>query len=243
MVPDQVHPPSPSPGPSLRAITLTAFNRPGYLREVLESLRVNRNLDQFHLHIALEPGCAEVFEVCRSIDFIPTTIHQNVSLIGLRGNTYRLLQQVFAAGYDSVVYCEDDVVLGPDALDLALWYLNHATLPHETRCLCLHNGASTVQRDPRIVNTHPINDFAPVGFVATRPQWETFFQQRWHADAQGWDFGVTSGTGRIAAPNVSRSHHIGRFGGTHYVAEHHDPYYVNNYLHPTGMPEGGYHAE
>jgi hypothetical protein len=226
-----------------RAITLTAFNRPAYLREVLASLRANNHLDQFHLHIALEPGCSATLEVCRAIDFIPTTIHQNVSLLGVRGNPYRLLQQVFAAGYDSVVYCEDDVVLSPDAIDLSLWYLNHGTLPHETRCLCLHNGASTVQQNPGVVGTHPISDFASLGFVTTRFQWETFFQKRWHAHAGGWDWGITSGAGYIAAPKVSRSHHIGRFGGTHYVAADHDRIYADNYRHPTGTPEGGYHAE
>ena len=107
----------------MKTLTLTVNNRPGYLRQLLDSLRRN-NVDGYDLlYCAVEPGCPEVLDVCKAIDFIPTHVHLNAERLGVRENPYQALRAVFDMGSDFNVYLEDDLLVSPDALDLANWYL------------------------------------------------------------------------------------------------------------------------
>lgn len=211
-------------------MTMTACARPNYLRETLASVAANKHLSQFTLHFGVEPGNAEVLQVCHDTTFMNTHVHCNATRLGVRENPFQLLSRTFAMGYDAVLYLEDDVLISPDAVELALHYL-HSLEAERNRCLCLFNTDSNAATDGAVIETNqPINKFSSLGFCTTKAGWNDFFAQKWHASKSGWDWSIT-GAGdahTLARPGVSRSHHIGRFGGTHYVAEQHDPLYVNN---------------
>lgn len=219
-------------------MTMTACSRPEYLRETLESLGKNKHLDKFTLHFGVEPVNPEVLKVCQTVSFMDTHVHLNAVRLGVRENPYQLFKRTFGMGYDGVLYLEDDVVLSPDAVELALDY---ARSPEATRhrCLCLFNADSRADADSALIETgHSANKFAALGFFTTADQWTNFFEPTWHASSKGWDWSITgAGTAHhVARPALSRSHHIGRFGGVHYVAEHHDQYYVNNPYHRGQAP-------
>lgn len=230
--PQVTAPAVPIPGaPTALAMAMTVNNRPGYLQEVLTSLSNNRFLDSFTLHFGLEPGNKEVARVCEKTDFISKQLHVNRHHLGDLENPYQLLTRTFEMGYEAVLYLEDDVVLAPDAVDLALWYLKQTALVAQTSCLCLYNTGSGEGGDAARVVVSPPPAFSSLGFVITKAQWQVM-QPLWHKDGRGWDWGICFG-GRvpIAQPCVSRSHHIGRQGGTHYVAHEHDPAYVGNVMY------------
>jgi len=219
-------------------MTMTACSRPGYLVETLDSLAANQNLDQFTLHFGVEPVSQEVLDICRAVDFMDTHIHVNSERLGVRENPYQLLKRTFAAGYEGVLYLEDDVVLSPDAVDLVLHYANSPEAERH-RCLCLYNMKSLRGADPTTIEVNrAASNFAPLGFFASASAWYDFFDPMWHASSKGWDYSITGSDPKnlIALPSLSRSHHIGRFGGTYYAPAQHDPVYENNAHHQDEKP-------
>ena len=222
------------------AMTMTAYSRPHYLREVLESLAANKHLSDFTLHFGVEPGNQEVLKVCQDAAFMDTHVHVNATRLGVRENPFQLLKRTFGMGYDGVLYLEDDVVLSPDAVELVLHYAHDAAAA-QNRCLCLFNTDSHAENNPAVIETgRPVAKFAALGFYAPATQWTAFFEPTWHASNKGWDWsiaGAAEASHTVARPAISRSHHIGRFGGVHYVAEHHDSAYVNNPLWRNPAPE------
>jgi hypothetical protein len=212
------------------AMTMTACARPNYLRETLESLAANKHLDKFTLHFGVEPVNPEVLNVCQSVTFMDTHVHLNAARLGVRENPYQLLKRTFGMGYDGVLYLEDDVALSSDAVELVLDFVQNADVERH-RSLCLYNTDSRADADPAVIETgHSAAKFSPWVFFTTAAHWANFFEPTWHTSPKGWDWSITeSGADNtIALPAISRSRHIGRFGGTHYVAEMYDHLFVNN---------------
>ena len=212
------------------AMTMTACSRPDYLRETLESLAKNKHLDKFVLHFGVEPVNPEVLKVCQTVSFMDTHVHLNATRLGVRENPYQLLKRTFGMGYDGVLYLEDDVALSSDAVEIVLDYAQNADVERH-RSLCLYNTDSRADADPAVIETgHSAAKFSPWVFFTTATHWANFFEPTWNKSPKGWDWSITeSGAANtIALPGISRSRHIGRFGGTHYVAEMYDHLFVNN---------------
>lgn len=221
------------------AIALTACSRPDYLRQVLQSLAANEGLTAFeHLFIGLEPVNNAVEHICRSVNFIPTTVHKNKYQLGVRANPHTLLMSVFNAGYDGVFYMEDDVLLSPDAVRLAYDYARQPLTAE--RCLCLYNPHSTELTQPELVRRGVpcAGNFNSLDLFIHRQHWLEFFAPVWFRSPRGWDWSIVENGAAetIAMPAVSRSHHIGRHGGVHYVARIHDAMYVNNKYWASASP-------
>jgi hypothetical protein len=210
------------------AVTMTAFKRPKYLQTALDSLKKNDGLADYVLNFGVEPGNDEVIQICKSVNFMQSNTVVNPSRLGVRNNPYELLKRTFNSGAEGVLYLEDDIIISSDAVRLATWYLNHPRR-NEFLCLNLYNHDSQADADPAA--TFAGSKFSALGFALTKEQWATHFEPAWKRDARGWDFSIT---GLIASgllvlqPRISRSHHIGRDGGTHYRASLHDAIYVVN---------------
>lgn len=211
----------------MKAIVLTACNRPDYLREMLESLSKN-DLTGYKLLLGIEPKDQSVIDLCNNIDFIETDIVVNESILGVRVNPHTLLKRAFTSGYTQVVYLEDDLLISPDAIEMCNWYFKR---PEKNKHLCfnLYNHDS----DENNVNEiHTSGKFSALGFAITQYQWKKFFDPSWFMHKSGWDFSFTgiieSGRATNMLPALSRTHHIGRFGGVHYRANMHDEMYIHN---------------
>ncbi len=211
----------------MRAIALTVYRRPQYLRQVLESLKQNTGLDQYTLFIGAEPVDAQVIKICQDIDFIKTDLKINPKVLGVRDNPFQTMQRAFDSGADLVWQMEDDVVLSPDASRLIDQYY---ALPQKEKYLCLnlYNPDSTDDRSSVV----PSKRFSALSMAITRKQWDTYFKPNYHKDARGWDWSIDgllkSTPLNTLLPSLSRSHHIGREGGTHYRPKEHDHLYVDN---------------
>lgn len=209
-------------------MTMTAFKRPDYLKTVLSSLSQNTGLEDYVLNFGIEPGNNEVIDTCKGVSFMATDVVVNARRLGVRDNPYELLRRTFEGGADGVLYLEDDVVLSKDAVRLATWYLNHPR-KNEFLCMNLYNHDSSFDADPSA--TFAGNKFSALGFAITKEQWANHFGPGWKKDPRGWDFSITgliSSGLRVLQPRISRSHHIGREGGTHYYPGRDDVIYVAN---------------
>lgn len=219
----------------MRTITITAWQRPHYLAQALESLRV-ANPEGYTLVCGLEPDNGETVRMCKAIDWIPTVIHKHPHKRGVRDNPFFLLNDVFGRmGSVFNIYLEEDVIISPDAVRMANWYWD-ITRPNQERWLSLnyfHPGSRT--DDP--VGVMESKNFNALGMVITKPSWERWLKPNWYNDARpktvygpdhtGWDWCMTAMLAQEArvktlTPILSRSNHIGRDGGVHASAEFHD---------------------
>ena len=210
-----------------KALALTAFKRPQYLQQVLESLR-RTGASDYTMFIGVEPVSSEVIKVCRSIDFLPTEITINSKILGVRENPFQTIKRAFDAGYDAVWQLEDDVVLSPDAANLVGAYLEFDR-KDDFLCLNLYNSDSKVDDEHNIIASKGFN---ALSLAVTRTQWENYFVPNYWIHPSGWDWALTEFQKKAnvsnLTPAMSRSHHIGREGGTHYRAAQHDEMYIHN---------------
>jgi hypothetical protein len=208
------------------AICLTAFKRPEYLSQVLSSLQKNDTSDMT-MFVGVEPVSPEVIKICKSIDFIKTNITINPRILGVKDNPFQTMSRAFDAGFDMIWQMEDDVLVSPDAADLVRAYSEY-NRRDEHLCLNLYNPSSW--NDPETV--YASKGFNALSLAISKQQWKDHFVTNYHADKRGWDWSMIGLLQRThltnLTPALSRSHHIGRDGGTHYRPEHHDHMYVGN---------------
>lgn len=210
------------------AMAMTAFNRPGYMREVLYTLANNSGLEDYTLHFGLEPVNQEVIATAKSAQFMPTVVVVNSHSLGVTENPYTMLKRVFeTTDVPGVLYLEEDVILAPDAVRLATWYFEH---PERNNYLCLnlYNPDSQADADPTSLIAS--DKFNALAAGITREQWEKHFKDGWHKNPAGWDWSLIDIAKAVfvLTPAISRSHHIGREGGTYYDASRHDAIYCPN---------------
>lgn len=205
----------------MKTVTLTTFNRPSYLRRVLMSLRQNRYQD-YTLFVGMEPGCPEVERILDEIRWIRTVIIKNPQRLHNKWNLKNIIETAIQQGSQFNVCLEDDVILSPDALDLANWFFNLRTNDYLTL------GFFNYSSDPSFPNEiSETNYFNPLGWCFALDGWRRTLAPNWMSDQRGWDFSITALLKRQPAlktlhPKFSRSNHIGRENGVHCTPEFHD---------------------
>lgn len=211
----------------MKAIAITACDRVNYLDEMFQGLRQN-NLEGYKLFMNVEPKNQEVIDYCNSIDFIEKDIVVNDRVLGVRLNPYTLLKRAFDSGATQVVYLEDDLALSPDLMDMCNWYFRRFD-KNKYLCFNLYNHESDETRPEDIVVG---GQFSALGFALTKNQWDKYFDPAWFVHKSGWDFSFTdlieTGKAYNVLPALSRTHHIGRYGGVHYRTHMHDDMYMHN---------------
>ncbi len=207
---------------TMKTITLVACNRLNYLKCAIESLKKN-NLNGYTLFIGVEPVDEEVISYCRQLDFMPTHVTVNSSRLGVAGNPLATIARAFESGSDFNVALEDDLLLSPDALDLANWF---SELPQSADyfCLNLFHYGSNPELPSEVVES---NHFAPLGWAASAKMWRELIEPNWLSDKRGWDFSVNQvllqeKKLKLLRPSLGRANHVGREGGVHCSPAFHD---------------------
>jgi hypothetical protein len=224
----------------MRTISMICYNRPKYLARALAAIDACDTTGFDELHIFAEPVAAdtEMASLLRSLTTvcgrIPVTVHMNEKKLGVRDNPYRALSFVFEClGSDLNVHVEDDVLISPDALQMAIWY---QSLPHRVKCMCLclfNPGGSwdetKLQDEKQCVSCY---GFSPWGWACTKENWQEWFSREWYTDRWagpngervGWDWSINyhtafTHTASTVMPAVSRAMTIGAEGGIHSTPE------------------------
>lgn len=200
-------------------VTITANDRPDYLRQVLESWREVDGISDVPLVFSVEPGNDEVQELCRSVDFAEKTlVFTNEVKRGPHGNPHRALTHAFNLGADFSVLGEDDSVVATDVLDF-FWTmaLRHQGDPKIfTVCACNLRCGICCDRVEHVRR----GAFCSTVWGLWDYRWSEL-SQSWgmhYADHGGWDMkfaAVVKGARDCLIPCVSRAQHIGQYGGVH----------------------------
>jgi len=213
----------------LKAIAITAYNRPQYFEKLLQSL-VRNDLTGWSIHIQLEPSSKIplFFEIAERLlkphDYF---VGVNPRQLGVALNPYSMLEKVFASGTDCCIYLEEDLLVSPDITRLANWYLQQ---DHENILAlnliaggCGSTGFVSNAGEPGLlVKTKMINS---LGLVLVRVQWENFFRPNWLRPPEfliapqghhvaGWDWAIYDyllhePSLYALQPIFSRANHIG----------------------------------
>ena len=226
-----------------KTITIAAYNRPDNLQLLVDSLfEQQADLDDWKLHIRIDEGgdnFGDVLTVAEEVDFVDTEIHWADSNEGINSNTYWLMNHVFdREGAIYNLYLEDDLVLSPDALDVANWYIENEArllaLPglDDIGALCLCKLHSEI-KDINAIDLLFSRNFAGWGFLMSNRQWWAYGKPAWTTSevlfgySGMWDNSVAKYIRRRSKrtynlfPLLSRVTNTGR-EGMHFTPETYD---------------------
>jgi hypothetical protein len=217
---------------------LTAWNRPAYLRQTLESWSQVERIGDYHVILRIDPGNPAVEATAHEFtDRLPLDVRVNEQRLGVLSNPHRALTDGFAEA-EFVVYGEEDVLVSDDFLLYMEWAQEH----FRDRPAVLAVTGTQRWWEPReweSENTATVHTiFAPTGWGTWRDRWEEVLAPDWQFDYRnrGWDWRINqyqlAVRGHVVVcPSHARSQHIGLEGGVHMQA-HEFP----GHLCPTWRP-------
>ena len=210
-------------------VAFTAFNRPHYMSQVLESWSYVRDVSEAHFDFHVEPGCREMETVCSYAPRTGSSVHVNGSRLGVQRNPFAaincafdryLRESAFEKQDDFVILAEDDFIVSTDILEWFSWAQQE--FYEDQRVLCV----SATQHEKQGDEAQSL--FLPwfPGWVwgTWRDRWQNLIAPDWTFDYEhrGWDWRLTDywckEKGMVCvAPAVSRTQHIGEHGGVHTI--------------------------
>lgn len=216
-------------------VVFTGYQRVPYMQQTLQSWREVRGVENCIFDFHLEPGPQQMVELCESVDFTESTwIHQNDQVLGVQRNPYAALMCGFDntaqdnAGRDIttpyprpddfVILAEEDLVVASDVLEWFAWAQN---LHSDPNVLCV-TANQFEEQTGGLSGAVYVPWFHCWVWGTWRDRWEDLIAPDWtfEYEHRGWDWRLNDywcgEKGMVtAAPSMSRSQHIGQYGGVH----------------------------
>lgn len=213
---------------SLISVVMTAYNRPEYFREALDSWGPVAGLSRVHFVIRLEPSdvlsqMLQIVEEFREKYTIGAEVIVNSEVYGVLRHPWVAFQEEFATGAEFVIRTEDDIVVGQDVLHFMCnvgWpYMNE----HPDVATVL---AHTMLDGPEDAFSTKVG-FDPWLWGTTRRVWDEVIKDNWDFDystynhrpgfESGWDWHLNTrifpARGlKTLFPLASRARNIGVVG-------------------------------
>jgi hypothetical protein len=223
-----------------RSVTVCAYNRPHYLREVLMSfVSAMKHCEEWRrarIFIGIDPGGDNELEVRALAEQFSALVRDTEVIVwdrhlGVSENPRRLLQYVFMERQSEFnVHLEDDTVLSLDALALAEWYrrnkLDDKHADFKAFYLSLHSRSND-KSCPSGIRYRP--DFCPWGWCCNYISWWLWFSHWWNCKRDlpvGFDWSASYMMHRHGLwglePALSRVTNIGRERGEHQTPDQFD---------------------
>jgi len=138
----------------LRAITMTAYHRPAYTREVLAALAKYDGIGDWFFLPNVEPGNEEAIAAFRGWDACESRLLVNRQRLGLNKNTHDALFRAYQLRADVIVHVENDTVLSPDTLRYFDWAVRDVLIPDEKHAILLASGYNKPKTEARPDQSH-----------------------------------------------------------------------------------------
>ena len=197
----------------MKAIALTAWNRPEALRVLLESLQQVRRLEGWQLFIRVEPSPVRdaLIQLIQEISLpCAVKIHCNDKRLGVRANPLACLQDAAKAGAEYFLLLEDDLELSADCLEFVELALEVTEWNSKYSCGNLH--FSTCFNEAHLQSWNTNSEELPstsletwflssLGLFFTKTQFVKFIQKHWNDNplqlrsfsgeqVSGWDCAI-----------------------------------------------------
>lgn len=222
-----------------KVITMTAWRRPEYTRQVIDSLKNCIGFEEYVLLPTIEPGYQDVSELFANIPNCDVVI--NDTRLGCATNTLKALQRGFEIS-DFVIHLEDDTVPGVDSLKYLEWAYNTYKDDKQVFSVTAYNRIRDIDKiDPQNYFTSYRQKRYTVWMWGT---WIDRFEEmskKW--DFESWDTNINEKIRENRyemCPTVPRSQNIGEHLGTHVTPDywkkyHYSPVWINNILNPNPL--------
>jgi hypothetical protein len=200
----------------LISLALTAYRRPQYLRQSLETIQRSvefaRKQDsslEFVLVSCVEPGNEEVRSIIESTDFVQHKRYYNQSVLGMNQNVKQSFEYAFSAS-NYVVELNDDGLLSEDGL----WYATSMLklFEHDDNVLYIssyHGNLTDTRPNCYFKHYGAYNS----GAIMSKNRWEQWFKPNWIKSSimcyDTWFNNIFPKDKAAIIPVVCRSRHIG----------------------------------
>lgn len=187
-----------------RAIFLTAYDRPEYLRRALESWDVVRGLEEWQWFGSIEPSpvahrLAEMFEGFLDRNGLHGRTIINETRQGVLHHPWVRFEELFQQGFDFVVRVEDDFRVSTDTLEYFTWASDH--FMNQEDVASVHGFTRNPEAgDPNLVV--PEIRFDPLLWGTWRSVWQELIGPTWDHDYStnngtpgvqaGWDWNLNT---------------------------------------------------
>lgn len=227
--------------PINKTITITAYNRPHYFKQICETLRANK-IQGWRIVVAFEPSDkfneqkAMLDTIINDNDTVWRAVwYKNEEKKGVRKNPHDVLDYVFTQLNSEInIYLEDDIIISPDVTNLAEWFYNYHEEKEILSVKLVNEKCKKLTDDRTLLRCE--NEYSALGMIIKRDKWFKYYKPNWFKDVGvwhgelrvGWDWMMHRGVLEVN-PNLytlmpvnSRSNHTGREGGTHCSPQGHD---------------------
>lgn len=204
----------------MKTVTITAWNRPEYLRQTIDALAKN-DTRGFSLVAVLDKGFDPAcYDILHGVGFMPKHIvcldhHHGINHVGKLA-----IETALQFGSELNTYLEDDNPASPDLLSLVNWW---STQPISG--FSILSGFRFGYELPQSAGVRLHSHFMQWGWSA-KPGVLRAMAAEWMNDGKVWDSSCRATCTRhnwlVAQPVLSRVHHIGRDHGTYYTPERYD---------------------
>lgn len=233
-------------------VTMTAYNRPQYLQQSLDSWAAAEGMEDTLLILSLEPNQPEVAMVAKSYPHRRQVV-VNTKRKGVLANPWWALERAFAAEADFAILAEDDVIVSADVLTYfefcARKYENDPTvllIAGFSPCGCsLEEDIDPMEGVCSTAAVHRGNLTSPTPWGIWRERWPEL-RDSWDFtyEHNGFDHRIQSlrGDRDVIRPCSSRAQHIGREDGAHCLPSMFDGL-LSHTFRPTYPPRDFYEGD
>ena len=238
----------------MKTISMTAYNRPDYLKATLEDLSKCKPYD-WHYFVCVDPSdkLKDIVNVLyEDYGFASTNITINSTRKNHRLNQFSAVNTAFEAGSSFNCHMDDDLFISLDALKLAEYYLRtFKDAPETFNSYGLFNYDSNPAEPTKLLTRS--QTFTGLGWCAFKENFEKVFKPNWFYDdlaikyfgSYGWDWAVAAHCKKHNLseifPAYSRTNHRGRDMGTCCSHEWHDKAFANLKWNTTVVEEEYYY--
>jgi len=217
-----------------KELVFTGFNRPGYLRESIDSWNQCDGILDWDAWFLLEPSDMkdQMLAEFKNLEAASVNGVVNDHRLGVLRNPYFALKSSFDAGSEFTVLAEDDIVVSSDTLRYFEWAMKEYE-EDESVLAVLAFSRNPVHINPASrASVSRTKVFCPLVWGTWHDRWRDYVKPNWDLDYSsgnpdgseaGWDWNMMRVAVRAGKdfiyPAWSRSNHIGMYGGTHTSAE------------------------
>ena len=201
----------------MKTITITAYNRPDYLRQCVASLANCIGVENYKLIASCEPGVQEVVDIFNKIDWMEVEVRINSKKFGCNKNIMESINNGFNS-VDKLVVIEDDLIFSPDFLRYMEWGLDNYESDKSVWAICASVQNIQKKEMPNPGSLLRRQWFAPWGWGMWKDRFEFFYSSQPHSKmSKSWDHHcndarVQWGDANEIVPLYSRASHIGDTG-------------------------------